>query len=214
MFVIGGFRFPYNIRQGQQEALMTSSSSPPQPEIMHVVAATDFSDLGDRAIIEALHQAKRHPRAELHVINVVPDGDRLQAEQHLSERVAELISPEEAVSAQSVERVSIYLGSGDPAKRIVQLAKAVEADLIVLGVHGATGIKKLVVGSVAAAVVRNAPCGVFVVRPRDFVAGEKVPDIEPVLEPGQPSLKPFHHAPTHHYVDRAAAASSRMFATW
>jgi nucleotide-binding universal stress UspA family protein len=195
----------------QQEALMTS---PPQSEIFQVVAATDFSELGDRSIVEALHQAKLYPRAELHVITVVQAGDRLKMEQRLRERVEQLISPDEANNATTVERVSVYLAKGNPAKTILHLAEGLDADLIVIGTHGKSGIKKLVLGSVAAAVVANAPCGVFVIRPRDFLAGEKVPEIEPVLPPGQHPLQPFHRAPTHHYVDRAAAASSRMFATW
>lgn len=188
--------------------------SPPQPEIFQAVAATDFSELGDRAIIEALHQAKQCARSELHIITVVSEGDRLKVEQRLRERVEQLISPAEAANATNVERISVYLATGNPAKNIVRLARDLDADLIVLGTHGTTGIKKLVLGSVAAAVVANAPCGVFVIRPRDFLAGEKLPDIEPELPPGQHPLQPFHRAPTHHYVDRGAAASSRMFATW
>jgi nucleotide-binding universal stress UspA family protein len=183
-------------------------------EIFQVVAATDFSELGDRAIVEALQQARLHPKAELHVITVVQEGDRLKMEQRLRERVERLISPEEAANATTIERISVYLAKGNPAKTILHLAEGLDADLIVLGTHGKTGIKKLVLGSVAAAVVARAPCGVLVIRPRDFLAGEKVPEIEPELPAGQHPLQPFHRAPTHHYVDRAAAASSRIFATW
>lgn len=183
-------------------------------EVFQVIAATDLSELGDRAIVEALHQAKQHPKAELHVITVTGDAERLRVEQLLRERVEELISPEEASSAANVERVSVYLTTGNPAKRIVRLAQDLDADLVVLGTHGTTGIKKLVLGSVAGAVVAHAPCGVLVIRPRDFLAGERLPEVEPELEPGQHPLQPFHRAPTHHYVNRAAAASSRMFATW
>lgn len=188
--------------------------SPPQPEIFQVIAATDFSELGDRAIVEALHQAKQSGRSELHIITVAGEDDRLKVEQRLRERVEQLISPAEAANATNVERISVYLATGNPAKTIVRLAENLDADLIVLGTHGTTGLKKLVLGSVAAAVVAHAPCGVFVIRPRDFFAGEKVPEIEPKLERGQHSLQPFHRAPTHHYVDRAAAASSRMLETW
>jgi nucleotide-binding universal stress UspA family protein len=196
------------------ELLEDPMTSPSQAEIFQVVAATDFSELGDRAIVEALHQAKLHPKSELHVITVAQAGDRLKMEQRLRERVEQLISPDEAACATTVERISVYLAKGNPARTILRLARGLDADLIVLGTHGKTGIKKLVLGSVAAAVVARASCGVLVIRPRDFLAGEKVPEIEPELPPGQHPLQPFHRAPTHHYVDRSAAASSRMFATW
>jgi nucleotide-binding universal stress UspA family protein len=191
---------------------MTNTLS--EPRNFHVVAATDFSELGDRAILAALHQAMQHPHSEVHVISVISGDEGVKAEERLRERVCQLIAPEAESSAHNVERISIYLTTGNPARNIIRLAEGLDADLIVMGTHGTTGIKKLVLGSVAAAVVARAPCGVLVIRPRDFIAGEKLPEIQPELQPGEHPLKPFHRAPTHHYVDRGAAASSRMFATW
>jgi len=183
----------------------------------HVIAGTDFSDLGDRAIVAALRQARQQPKSELHVISVVNGGEDAtlgESEEFLRNRVQDLLAPEAESSMANVERINIYLTTGNPAKRIVHLAEHLDADLIVVGTQGRTGLKGLVLGSVAAEVVRHAPCGVLVIRPRDFVAGHKVPEVEPELPRGQHSLRPFHHAPTHHYVDRGAAASSRMFTTW
>ena len=54
-------------------------------------------------------------------------------------------------------------------KRMIGLmdeAKAKGADLIVLGSHGYTGIKRLLLGSIALYVVSHAPCSVEVVRPQ------------------------------------------------
>jgi hypothetical protein len=95
--------------------------------------------------------------------------------------------------------------AGEPAEFIVKLANAVDADLIVVGTHGRRGVSRLLLGSVAAQVVRDATMSVSVVRPSDFVRGEKVPAIEPPLAPGQPHLKPFEHARTYHYFDRGAS---------
>lgn len=53
---------------------------------------------------------------------------------------------------------------GEPRKAIVELAKKHYADLIVMGSHGRTGLKKLVLGSVAHGVSHDAPCAVAVVR--------------------------------------------------
>lgn len=53
---------------------------------------------------------------------------------------------------------------GDPAEAIVQLAESDHVDLIVMGTHGRTGLTRLLMGSVAEAVVRRAPCPVLTVK--------------------------------------------------
>lgn len=54
---------------------------------------------------------------------------------------------------------------GNPSEAIVQFAKAKHADLIVMGTRGKSGIKKLLLGSVAEAVMRKASCPVITVNP-------------------------------------------------
>lgn len=56
------------------------------------------------------------------------------------------------------------LAMGDPAAEIVRIAEEEKADSIVLGTHGRTGLSRLLMGSVAEAVVRRAPCPVLVYR--------------------------------------------------
>lgn len=53
---------------------------------------------------------------------------------------------------------------GDPAQEIMDAAVEDEADLIVVGSHGRTGLERLLIGSVARNVVTHAPCSVLVVR--------------------------------------------------
>lgn len=53
---------------------------------------------------------------------------------------------------------------GDPRSVILDEAKEWGADLIVVGSHGYSGIKRLLLGSVAQSVVSHAPCSVEVVR--------------------------------------------------
>ena len=57
---------------------------------------------------------------------------------------------------------------------IVARASSLPANLIVMGTHGRTGIKRLLVGSVAERVLRTAPCPVMVVPPHDVVPTETV----------------------------------------
>lgn len=54
--------------------------------------------------------------------------------------------------------------TGVPAEAIVECAGEVKADFIVIGTHGRTGISRVLMGSVAEAVVRTAPCPVITVK--------------------------------------------------
>ena len=53
---------------------------------------------------------------------------------------------------------------GRPASDIVDFAQEVEAGLLVLGSHGRSGLRRLLIGGVAGQVVRTAPCPVFTVK--------------------------------------------------
>ena len=53
---------------------------------------------------------------------------------------------------------------GDPRLALVEAARDRQADLLVVGSHGRTGLSKLVLGSVASHVVVHAPCSVLVVK--------------------------------------------------
>jgi nucleotide-binding universal stress UspA family protein len=78
----------------------------------------------------------------------------------LTKRAAEQIS---APGQLSVETAIL---EGDPRTAIVDAADEWQADLIVVGSHGRTGLKRLMLGSVAQSVVAHAPCSVEVVRRR------------------------------------------------
>jgi nucleotide-binding universal stress UspA family protein len=182
-----------------------------------IVVAVDFSELADRALQAALELSQTHPNAELHVIAVGNEdtgavllpGPALrvlpqkEAEAETCKHVDEVVKNfAKAHGPVGVERIAVYVTSGYPAERIVALAGAVDAELIVLGTHGRTGFKRIALGSVAEEVVRRAPCTVHVVRPRDFLEGEKLPAIDPPLHEGEHALRQFEHRRTYHYVTR------------
>jgi nucleotide-binding universal stress UspA family protein len=60
-----------------------------------------------------------------------------------------------------------FLREGDPAHEIIAAAREWDADLIVLGSHGRSGLARVMLGSTAESVVRHAPCPVVVVRRGD-----------------------------------------------
>jgi nucleotide-binding universal stress UspA family protein len=61
---------------------------------------------------------------------------------------------------------------GDPADAIIQAAEKEDADLIVMGTHGRTGLTRLLMGSVAEAVVRKAKCPVLTIKQSAEVPAE------------------------------------------
>ena len=62
-------------------------------------------------------------------------------------------------------KLRIRLEDGPPAQRILEIAAQEAADLLVIGTHGRTGLERLVLGSVADRMVRQASCPVLTVRP-------------------------------------------------
>ncbi|MBI4444447.1 MAG: universal stress protein [Acidobacteria bacterium] len=60
-----------------------------------------------------------------------------------------------------MERIILF---GNPARKILELARERDADLIVIGTHGRRGLTRFLVGSTAEEVLREAPCQVLVVK--------------------------------------------------
>ena len=60
--------------------------------------------------------------------------------------------------------IDVHIASGLPADEIVNLARGLQTDLVIIATHGYRGLMHLVMGSTAEKVVRNAPCPVLVVR--------------------------------------------------
>jgi nucleotide-binding universal stress UspA family protein len=58
-----------------------------------------------------------------------------------------------------------FVAFGEAAAEIVRTAREWSADVIVIGTHGRAGVRHLLLGSVAEAVTRHAPCPVLLVRP-------------------------------------------------
>lgn len=139
--------------------------------IRKILFPTDFSDGSDAALVFASSLA-RDNHAKLLVIHVhepnIIYADGLGAaygvlpQEQREDSKALLESVEPAFPGIDCER---RLVEGTPADAIVDLAKNEEGvDLIVLGTHGRSGISRLLMGSVAEAIVRRAPCPVLTIR--------------------------------------------------
>lgn len=64
--------------------------------------------------------------------------------------------------------VAASIDEGKPFVEIIKAAKNYNADLIVMGTHGRTGLRQTLIGSVAEKVVRKAPCPVMTVKHPDY----------------------------------------------
>lgn len=70
----------------------------------------------------------------------------------------------ERLAKTSVPEAQLHILFGDPGSEITELAQKLHADLVVLTSHGRTGLRRLLIGSVAERVVRLAHCPVLVLR--------------------------------------------------
>lgn len=75
--------------------------------------------------------------------------------------------------------VTAHYRAGKAAQEVVQLAVDVDADLILVGTRGKTGVKRMVLGSVSETILRKARCPVMVVRPKDHENLGELPSIQP-----------------------------------
>jgi len=155
-----------------------------------VLVALDDSTLRQEVIRTAASFAHASPGRELHLVFVVenlpspvvivppPEGLGLTKGEIL--RAARTHLDEMAAAAREIFRGRIveHLAAGVAWKEILQVAVDIEADLLVLGTHGRSGIKRLLLGSVAEAVVRGASCPVLVLRAKDY-RGVASPDLAP-----------------------------------
>lgn len=94
------------------------------------------------------------------------DGDMAQAQfiEYLEEQGELLLSKtQEELSSLDVE-VELVLNHGTPGVEIVRAAKEHDADLVLIGNRGLTGLASMLLGSVSERVARTAPCSVMIVR--------------------------------------------------
>jgi nucleotide-binding universal stress UspA family protein len=123
--------------------------------LRQIVFATDYSDIS-RAAGRAAADLARQFRATLHVVHVVPPVTDPGRSGALADVVDDL--------GPGLDVVTAVL-NGLPAREIVAYAQRHGAGLIVLGTHGRTGVSRVLLGSVAEAVVRRARCPVLTVPP-------------------------------------------------
>ena len=175
-----------------------------KPQLQQVVIGYDCSDHAQPAVDHAIGLACSVPSNVLHFLVVIdprvgattlpPEGkvDYLYAEkvqEHVSKRIHGFFADREAPKEI---HFFVHARIGDAAHEILDLAAEVGADLVVLGSHGHTGVKRLLLGSVSERVVREAGCPVLICRAKTYPQVE----LDTIISvPHQAS----HYAPPHRY---------------
>ncbi|MCA9631402.1 MAG: universal stress protein [Myxococcales bacterium] len=143
-----------------------------------VVVGMDGSRLSELALERAVSLSEQHPGAVVHVVNVVDGYDPMGRMEYAADRGALDLSKERAaldarlealrVSRSGLPELVPHVLAGPPAKEIVRVASHHDADAIVVGTHGRRGVERLMLGSVAAEILKVARCSVLVVREKHW----------------------------------------------
>lgn len=153
-----------------------------------ILVATDSSKFGKRVFEEALAQAKT-TKASLTILHVLcpdeedcPDSSGLlntyyypKTDSEIAERCQQMWEKFcqkglEMVKARAAEAIAAGVNaefmqkSGSPGRIICDMARNWEADLIVIGRRGYSGLSELFLGSVSNYVLHHAPCSVLTVQ--------------------------------------------------
>ena len=145
-------------------------------EIRNVLLATDFSASAKQAEAAAIEVARRFG-SRLHLVHALelplpiyepytlaaPDIFLSESKKSAQEKLTAIW---DTLRAEGLEGTA-ELGEVPAPLAIVKRAEAVDADLVVVGTEGHTGIRHLLMGSVAEAVIKRAPCSVLTARNGD-----------------------------------------------
>jgi universal stress protein A len=144
-----------------------------------ILVTTDFSEAGDHAVAHAFRLAADHGAEVVlcHVFEMIVAPNPLYAQYYPTDLLSPEVRERAEIDARNalLERVpksgplvavphSTVIAHGTPSEEIIRLAQQEGADLIVIATHGRTGLRHLLLGSVAERVVRQASCPVLVVR--------------------------------------------------
>lgn len=164
------------LRFGSRPVLIVKT--PPAAPYQTIVVAVDFSEPSAQALEFAL---AIFPGAQFTLINALESSlsgfltNAGSDEKALAQRAEELREFAEAVTSRaksSVHGVStsdlrLEVKQGSPTDVIVQHVADNKIDLVVLGTHGRTGLRRAILGSVAGSTIARLPCDVLAVRPQD-----------------------------------------------
>ncbi len=140
------------------------------PEIRRILCPVDFSPHSENAVDFALDLSKKLG-ADVHLVHVyqlpvyaLPDGAMMAGPEFTTKVTTELQKAlTELAQRKDAKKLETHLIEGIPYREVVRMTDELGADMIVMGTHGRTGIRHLLLGSVAERVVRSSKVPVVTV---------------------------------------------------
>lgn len=135
----------------------------------NVLVAIDGSESANKAFERAIYLAQKcNSKLDLvHVVQCDVGGDSANTFEiidDLKDKANKMLEEYKIQAAKNNVPIQISIMQGDPAKVIIELAKAKSYDLIIMGTRGRTAFQELLIGSVSQKVMHHASCPVMVVR--------------------------------------------------
>ena len=135
-------------------------------EIRTILVPIDFSSHADAVLEWAAHLAKEHGSklVLLHAYHLPVDFQQLEGAYLPPDFWAQVKADSAATLREQGLSVETVVREGYPATAIEEEARTRHADLVVIGTRGHSGLKHLLLGSIAERVVQKAPCPVLAVK--------------------------------------------------
>jgi len=135
----------------------------------NILIAVDGSESASKAFHRSVYLAEKcNSKLDLvHVVQCEVGGDSANTFdmiEELKDKAMKMLEEYMAEAAKNNVPIQIAIMQGDPAKVIIELAKAKSYDLIIMGTRGRSSFKELLIGSVSQKVMHHASCPVMVVR--------------------------------------------------
>ena len=141
-----------------------------KPLYKSIIVAVDGSQEAEYAFRKSLDIAYRNQGAQLNIVNIIDSRYLGPLDKDIGEQAKEksrkvLDRYKARAEALRVENVTIIIEFGSPKTVITkEIARSVNADLIICGATGHPPVERFLIGSVSEAIVRTAKCDVLVVR--------------------------------------------------
>jgi nucleotide-binding universal stress UspA family protein len=143
------------------------------PRPRTIVAATDLSPVGTRAI-RAAAEIARYLNASLHVVHAFQIDMEAQMGGHKAEfeqkRRGEATRQIEDDLGEDADLAEIHIGVSSPTRAVLDCEAQLEPDLVVMGTVSRGGIAGMLVGNTAERLLGKLDCSILAVKPADFVS--------------------------------------------
>lgn len=139
----------------------------------NILVAIDGSKEAEAAFKKGVEIAIRN-EATLHLVNIIDSRiyaaleayNFTEEEKRAEEFATSLLEGYKEAETAGVKKVNVIVEYGSPKTTITEdIAKKVEADLIICGATGLNAVERFLIGSISSSIVRTADCDVLVVRP-------------------------------------------------